>query len=58
MKTFVLTWVKDGRAVPLVQRQLVQDLQREKKKLAADPRYRGGKFQIRTLEGYKAKEIL
>jgi hypothetical protein len=58
MKTFVLTWVKDGKAVPLVQRQLVQDLQRERSKLMKDPRYRGGKFQIRTLEGFKAKEIL
>lgn len=58
MKTFVLTWVKDGRAVPIIQRQLVQDLQREKKKLMTDPKYRGGKFKIRTLDGLKAKEIL
>ena len=58
MKTFVLTWVKDGKVTPLVQKQLVQDLQREKNRFVADQRYRGGVFQIRTLEGLKAKPIL
>lgn len=58
MKIFVLTFVKNGIVTEIIQRQLVQDIQREKKKLISEPKYQGGKFQVRTIEGLKAKRIL
>ena len=57
-KTFVLTFVRNGIAMPILQRALVQDIQREKAKLMKDTKYRDGTFQIRTTEGFKAKKIL
>lgn len=57
-KTFVLTFFKNGKAIPVVQRQTIHDLHREKKRLMFEPKYRGGVFQIRTLDGFAAKEIL
>ena len=57
-KGFVLTFVKNGVALPIIQRELVQDIQREKKKLSTDPKFRNGTFQIRTIEGFKNKKIL
>lgn len=57
-KSFILTFVKNGVAMPILQRALVQDIQREKAKLMKDTKYRDGIFQIRTTEGFKAKKIL
>ena len=57
-KTFVLTFVKNGVAMPILQRALVQDIQREKAKLMKDYKFRNGEFQIRTIEGFNAKKIL
>lgn len=57
-KTFVLTFVKGESVIPIKQYESVQVLQLEKKKYKSDPKYNVGKFQIRTLEGFKAKKIL
>jgi hypothetical protein len=40
------------------QHELVQEVQRKRSELKKDPKYRNGKFEIRTLEGFKAKNIL
>jgi hypothetical protein len=58
MKGFILTFVKDGIVTPIIQREFVQDIQREKMKLKKDIKYRGGVFQVRTIEGFKSKKVL
>jgi len=58
MNAYLLTFVKDGKATAIIQRDLVQDLQREKSKLKTDPKYRGGKFEIRTVKGFENVKIL
>jgi hypothetical protein len=58
MKGFILTFEKGGKATAIIQREFVQDIQRERTKLKTDPKYRGGKLQIRTIEGFKAKKLL
>ena len=57
-KTFVLTFVKDGKVKVIAQRELIQDLQRVKSEVKKDPIYRNGLFQIRTPDGLKAVPIL
>lgn len=58
MKTFVLTFVKNGNCSVIIQRQSVQDIQREKSRIKSFTQYRGGELQVRTLEGIKVKKIL
>ena len=57
-KTFVLTFVKDGKVKVIAQRELIQDLQRVKAEVKKDGKYNGGIFQIRTPDGLKAVPIL
>lgn len=56
---WLLTHTKEGK-VPTVlcKRSTVQLLQIEKKKLEATGKYRSGKIQIRTKEGFKHKLVL
>jgi len=56
---WLLTHTKEGK-VPTVlcERSTVQLLQIEKKKLVATGKYRSGKLQIRTKEGFKHKLVL
>jgi len=56
--TFLLTFVKDNKVSVLATNVLVQEIQREKKIRLLNPQYRGGKLQVRTLKGFKAKPIL
>lgn len=56
--TFLLTFVKDGKVSVLHSHVMVQEIQREKKERLLNPQYRGGKLQVRTLKGFKAKPIL
>jgi hypothetical protein len=57
-KSFVLTFVKNGRAVVVFEHQMVQQVQIKKKELSTNPLYFGGKLQVRTHSGFKAKPIL
>jgi len=57
-KTFVLTFVKDGKVKVVAKRVFVQDIQRVRAELKKDGRYNGGVFQIRTSDGLKAVPIL
>lgn len=56
---WLLTYTKPDK-VPTVlcERSTVQLLQIEKKKLEATGKYRLGKIQVRTKEGFKIKPIL
>jgi hypothetical protein len=54
---FVLTFIRNGVAVPLLQRETVRQLNLEAKKLRSDPKYRGGVFDVRTVEGFKEVNI-
>lgn len=56
---WLLTFTKENK-VPTVlcERSTVQLLQIEKKKLEATGKYRSGKLQIRTKEGFKHKLVL
>lgn len=45
-------------AKSVFQHELVQELQRMRSELKKDPKYRNGKFEIRTLEEFKAKNVL
>jgi hypothetical protein len=71
MTTYVLTYRKNTSsksvfgiepsnesAKSVFQHELVQEVQRKLFALQKDPKYRNGKFEIRTLEGFKAKNIL
>lgn len=60
MKTYVLTYREKNAkvAVKLFQHELVQEVQRKRMELKKDPKYRNGKFEIRTLDGFKAKNVL
>jgi len=60
MTTYVLTYRKNTGQVAssVFQHELVQEVQRKRLELKKDPKYRNGKFEIRTLEGFKAKNIL
>ena len=57
-KSFVLTFVKNGKAVSVFEHQMVQQVQIKKKELLKDPFYFGGILQVRTYAGFKAKPIL
>jgi len=56
---WLLTYTKSNK-IPTVlcERSTVQLLQIEKKKLEATGKYRSGKIQIRTKEGFKHKLVL
>lgn len=56
---WLLTFTKENK-VPTVlcERSTVQLLQIEKKKLEATGKYKSGKIEIRTKEGFKFKQIL
>lgn len=60
MKTYILTYRKNWMEVArqVFQHGLVQEVQRKRSELKKDPKYRNGKFEIRTLEGFKAKNVL
>lgn len=71
MKTYILTYRKifsnksvfgvelnNETAKQVFQHELVQEVQRKRSELKKDPKYRNGKFEIRTLEGFKAKNVL
>ena len=59
MIMWLLTYTKPNK-VPTVlcERSTVQLLQIEKKKLEATGKYKSGKIQIRTKEGFKHKLVL
>lgn len=60
MTTYVLTYRKNWMEVAksVFQNELVQEVQRRRLELKKDPKFRNGKFEIRTLEGFKAKNVL
>ena len=60
MTTYVLTYRKntDQVASSVFQHELVQEVQRKCSELKKNSKYRRGKFEIRTLEGFKAKNVL
>ena len=60
MTTYVLTYRKNWMEVSkqVFQHELVQEVQRKRSELKKDPKYRNGKFEIRTLEGFKGKNVL
>jgi hypothetical protein len=60
MTTYVLTYRKNTCAIAsfVYQHELIQEVQRKRLELNKDPKYRNGKFEIRTLEGFKAKNVL
>jgi hypothetical protein len=60
MTTYILTYRKNTGQVAssVFQHELVQEVQRKLFELQKNPKYRNGKFEIRTLEGFKAKNIL
>ncbi len=45
-------------AKSVFQHELVQEVQKKLTELKKDPKYRNGKFEIRTLEGFKAINVL
>lgn len=56
---WLLTYTKpDKIPTVLCERSTVQLLQIEKKKLEETGKYRSGKIQIRTKEGFKHKSVL
>lgn len=57
-KSFVLAFVKNGKAISVFEHQTVQQVQIKRKELSKDPLYFGGKLQVRTYAGFKAKPIL
>lgn len=57
-KSFVLTFVKNGRALVVFEHQMVQQVQIKKKELSKNPMYFGGILQVRTHAGFKAKPII
>ena len=60
MTTYVLTYRKNWMEVSkqVFQHELVQEVQRKRSELKKDSKYRNGKFEIRTLDGLKAKNVL
>lgn len=56
--TFLITFVKEGNASIVTSFDNVQSAQRFKKSIKLDPRFRGGKLEIRTAEGFRVKKIL
>ena len=60
MTTYVLTYRKNWMEVAksIFQHELVQEVQCKRSELKKDPKYRNGKFEIRTLEGFIAKNVL
>ena len=60
MTTYVLTYRKNWMEVSkqVFQHELVQEVQRKRSELKKDPKCRNGKFEIRTLEGFNAKNVL
>jgi hypothetical protein len=60
MTTYVLTYRKNTGQVAssIFQHELVQEVQRKRLQLNKDPKYRNGKFEIRTLDGFNGKNIL
>ena len=60
MTTYVLTYRKNWMEVSkqVFQHELVQEVQRKRSELKNDPKYRNGKFEIRTLDGFRAKNVL
>lgn len=57
-KTFLLVFVKDGKASVVLQRDSAVAIQRERTKLKSDPKYRGGELQLRTKKGFENKKVL
>lgn len=55
---WVLTFVKNNKAIPLLEKTSIQDLQRERTKLSKYPQYKNGKLVVRTIAGFKAIKIL
>jgi len=60
MTTYVLTYRKNWMEVSkqVFQHELVQEVQKKRTELKKDPKYRNGKFEIRTLDGFRAKNVL
>jgi len=60
MKTYVLTYREKNAkvAVKLFQHEFIQEVQRMKAIYKRDSRYCHGIFQVRTLEGFLAKNVL
>lgn len=57
-KTYILTFVKDNKVTKIHQSVLVQDIQRKIAECRQNPKYRGGEFQVRTLDGLLNVPIL
>lgn len=58
MKTFFLVWLYCGKATILKESPQVELIQLEKSRLSKQPQYKRGRFEVRTKEGFKAKQIL
>ncbi len=58
MKRYILTWVHCGRITQIMETEYVQLLQKKKKELSKIGAYKNGFFEIRTVEGFKHKQIL
>ncbi len=60
MTTYVLTYRKNWMEVAkqVFQHEFIQEVQRKRSELKKDPKYRKGKFEIKTLEGFKDKNVL
>jgi hypothetical protein len=57
-KVYMLTWIYCGTVRILKESQQIELIQLEKSKLSKEPQYKKGKFEIRTKEGFKHKQIL
>lgn len=58
MKTFLLTAIGYGQVKEVYRNTSVTLVQVEKKRLQKQSQYKGFRFEVRTLEGLKAKKVL
>ena len=56
--SFILSFVKNGRATIIMQSQYIAQIQSKRTEILNDAIYRGGRFEVRTVNGFKAKEVL